>query len=122
MVRRNHFSPKTLFSIFFKSTGPVLIHYVERGETIDHQYYIDNCLKPLIDNIKKQRLACGVHGIKVHHDNGRPHVHQDVLNYLESEGITIIPHPSNSPDLSPCDFWLFDCIKQNLSDQNKWSI
>ena len=40
------------------------------------------------------------------------------LNYLESEGITIIPHPPNSPDLSPCDFWLFDLIKQNLTDQN----
>ena len=52
VVRQSRFSPKTLFSIFFKSTGPVLIHYVGRGKTIDHQYYIDYCLKPLIDNIK----------------------------------------------------------------------
>jgi hypothetical protein len=29
VVRHNRFSPTTLFSIFFKSTGPVLIHYVE---------------------------------------------------------------------------------------------
>ncbi len=39
-------------------------------------------------------------------------------NYLESEGLTIISHPPNSPDLSPCDFWLFDLIKENLTDQN----
>jgi histone-lysine N-methyltransferase SETMAR len=118
VVRHSRFSPKTLFSIFFKSTGPVLIHYVEQGETIDHQYYIDYCLEPLINNIKKQRPSCGVQGIKLHHDNGRPHVHHVVSEYLESEGITVIPHPSNSPDLSPCDFWLFDLIKQNLADQN----
>jgi histone-lysine N-methyltransferase SETMAR len=37
--------------------------------------------------------------------------------YLRSEGITIVPHPPNSPDLSPCDFWLFDLIKRNLTDQ-----
>ncbi len=38
--------------------------------------------------------------------------------YLESKGITIISHPPNSSDLVPCDFWLFDLIKQNLSDQD----
>ena len=41
-----------------------------------------------------------------------------MVNYLESEGVTVIPHPPNSPDLAPCDFWLFDLIKQNLDDQD----
>ena len=27
-------------------------------------------------------------------------------------------HPANSLDLSPCDFWLFDLIKDNLNDQD----
>ena len=39
-------------------------------------------------------------------------------NYLEAEGLTIIPHPPNSPYLSPYDFWLFDLIKENLTDQS----
>ena len=94
------FSPKTLFSISFKSTSPAFIHYVERRQTINHQYYIDYCLKPLINNIRKQRPLCGVHGIKLHYDNGQPYVHKDVPNYFESKGITIIPHPPNSSDLS----------------------
>ncbi len=101
-----------------RETGPVLIHYVERGETVDHQYYIDYCLKLLVGNIKIQRPSRGVHGIKLHYDNGRPHVHKDVSNYLESEGIIVIPHPPYSPDLSPCDFWLFDFVKENLTDQD----
>ena len=115
--RRDRFAPRTLFAIFFKSTGPLLIHHVERGQTIDHEYYIDNCLQPVLEEIKHQRPSYGTNRILLHHDNGKPHIHQDVSDYLESEGLTIIPHPPNSPDLSPCDFWLFDLIKLNLSDQ-----
>ena len=109
VVRRSRFARRTLLSIFFKSTGPVLIHSVERGQTIDHEYYIDNCLQPVIDQIKNQRPSLGIRTIKLHHDNG---------NYLESEGVTVMPHPPNSPDLASCDFWLFDFIKQNLDDQD----
>ena len=77
VVRRSRFAPKTLFSIFFKSTGPVLIHHVERGQTIDHQYYIEIVYNLLLTK-SKQRPSYGTHGIKLHHDNGRPHIHQDV--------------------------------------------
>ena len=31
MARRSRFAPRTLSSIFFKSTGPVLVHRFERG-------------------------------------------------------------------------------------------
>jgi hypothetical protein len=96
----------------------MLIHRIERGQKIDRHYYINQCLRPLTDEIKRQRPACGTLGIKIHHDNGRPHVHRDVSDYLESEGLAIMPHPPHSPDLSPCDFWLFDLIKENLSDQD----
>ena len=67
------------------------------------------------------KIVCNLrsHGIKLHHDNGRPHFHQDVLDYLRSEGITVIQYPPNSPDLSSCDFWLFDLIRRNVADQPK---
>ncbi|CAF2882018.1 unnamed protein product [Rotaria sp. Silwood2] len=118
IVRRSRFAPRTLVCIFFNSTGPLLIHYVQREQTIDHEYYIENCLYPVINEIKSQRSSFGTRSIKLHHDNGTPHFHQEVLNYLESEGITVMPHPPNSPDLAPCDFWLFDLIKRNLDDQD----
>ena len=28
-----------------------------------------------------------------------------------------MPHLPFSPDLAPCDFWLKDCIKRNLTHQ-----
>ena len=29
-------------------------------------------------------------------------------------GIKTVPHPSYSPDLAPCDFWLFPKLKERL--------
>ena len=29
-------------------------------------------------------------------------------------GIKSVPHPPYSPDLAPCDFWLFPKLKENL--------
>ncbi len=53
---------------------------------------------------------------KSYNDNAKPHVVKIIKTYLESEGITTIDHPPYSPDLAPCDFWLFDKIKQQLTD------
>ena len=98
--------------------GPDLIHRIERGQTVDHQCYIASCLKSLVNEIKQQRPSFGIHGIKLLHDNGKPHVHKAVSDYLGSKDIIIIPHPPNSPRFAPCDFWLFHLIKQNIDDQN----
>ena len=87
VVRPNKFAPRTLFSIFFKSTGPAIIHRIERGETVDHWYYIDNCLQPLVNEIKRQRPSLGTRAIQLLHSNGRSHVHKAVCDYLESEDI-----------------------------------
>ena len=46
-----------------------------------------------------------------------PHTHFDVINYLTEEGIIIMSHLLYSPDLAPCDYWLNDDIKRNLTDQ-----
>ena len=51
VARRSHFAPRTRFCIFFKTTGPVFIHHVDRGDTS----IIDNCLEPLIEEVRKQR-------------------------------------------------------------------
>ncbi|CAF0889856.1 unnamed protein product [Rotaria sordida] len=118
VARRSHFAPRTLLTIFFKSTGPVLIHSFKCGQTIDHQYYINNCLRPVIDEIQNKRPSLGIPSIKLHRDNGKAHIHDDVVNYLQSEGVTIMPYPPNSSNLVPCNFWLFDLIKQNLGDQD----
>ncbi|CAF4420278.1 unnamed protein product, partial [Rotaria sp. Silwood2] len=106
--------------IHHKSTNASWVGEDQSPTTIvrrDHNYYIENCLKPVVKEIWKQRKSAGTKGIKLLQDNARPHIHSDVINYLTEEGIIIISHPPYSPDLAPCDYWVNDYIKRNLTDQ-----
>jgi histone-lysine N-methyltransferase SETMAR len=117
VVRQGQYAPKRLYSIFFKANGWLFVHALETGQTIDRSYYIDNCLKPVVEEIWKQRPKTGPKGLKLLHDNAKPHDNPDVLAYIKGKSLQLMPHPRYSPDLSPCDFWLNDYIKLHLTDQ-----
>ena len=119
LVKRGQFEKSTMFVIFFRSAGPVLVHYVERGKSIDHQYYINNCLSPMFASLRRQRPSSGTKGLKILHDNATPHNHESTVTFIQSQGIQIIDHPPYSPDLAPCDFWLFGLIKQKLAEEEQ---
>ena len=65
IVRRSKFEEKNSFSIFFKSNGPVLIHCVDEEKVVDHNYYIENCVTPVVKEIWKQRRLAGTKDIKL---------------------------------------------------------
>ena len=46
------------------------------------------------------------------HQDNTP-VHNPILftEYLSKMGIKTVPHPPYSPDLAPCDFWLFPKLR-----------
>ncbi|CAF2997199.1 unnamed protein product [Rotaria sp. Silwood2] len=113
-VRRQQFEEKTMFVIFFMTTGPLLIHQLPSGTLINAIYYRDECLKSLVQKLHKKRPSSTTNGIKLHHDNARPHMNDIVFNYLQEEKIKVMAHPPYSPDLAPSDFWLFSCLKRSL--------
>ena len=94
VVRRGRFGPKTIFSVFFKRSDVVHLCYLESGKTINHEKYIDDCLKSIVKVLKKERPVTGAKNIKFHHDNARPHVHKSVKEYLLEEKFFIMGHLS----------------------------
>ena len=106
IVRRNKFAPKTLCCILFQSIDSFLIHRVERGKTIDHQYYIENCLQHVVEEIKKQRPHSSTHAIKLHYDNRGPHVHKTYsITFVQKK----LPLYRNHPILQICLRVIFIC-------------
>ncbi|KAJ4435187.1 hypothetical protein ANN_23763 [Periplaneta americana] len=50
----------------------------------------------------------------LHHDNVPAHSSQLIHTFLAKHGITNVRQPPYSPDLAPCDFWLFPKLKTPL--------
>jgi hypothetical protein len=49
-------------------------------------------------------------------DNSTCHSGRKVTDEFDNRKLQRVAHPPYSPDLSPCDFWLFDMLKQKMKD------
>jgi histone-lysine N-methyltransferase SETMAR len=50
----------------------------------------------------------------LHHDNAPAHTALSIREFLARKNIPILPHPPYSPDLAPCDFYVFLKLKSKL--------
>jgi len=53
-------------------------------------------------------------GVRLLHDNARPHVARNTKALLDKFGWDILPQPPYSPDLAPSDYHLFTNLKKHL--------
>ena len=65
---------------------------------------------------RRPRTICK--GLHLLHDNARTSQNSLVKDTLEFLGILELQHPPYSPDLSLCDFWLFNNLKSHLSGRD----
>ena len=71
----------------------------------DHVAWIEH---QFLSGIRRKRPALLKSGQwHFHQDNTQVHNSILVTDYLTKMGVKTIPQPSHSPDLAPCDFWLF---------------
>ena len=64
----------------------------------------------------------GWSGVRLLHDNTSSHKCEVVKSFLAFEKVKVLNHPPYSPDLSPCDFFLFPRLKKMLSGNKYTSI
>ena len=67
------------------------------------------------EHYSSRRPSRGAKGIRLLHDNARPYKAKVVSDMIASIGMIELPYPLYSPDLSPCDFWLFSYVKKQLA-------
>ena len=63
----------------------------------------------------KKRPSKGWSGVHLLHDNASSHKCEVVKSFWASKKVKFLNHPPYSPDLSPCDFFLFPRLKKMLS-------
>ena len=65
--------------------------------------------------MEKRHSGSSISNLVLHHDNARPHTAKHTKDYIDVTGFKTINFPPYSPDLAPCDFWLFPRIKGALA-------
>jgi [histone H3]-lysine36 N-dimethyltransferase SETMAR len=105
---------KSMLICFFDYEGVVHKEFVPAGQTVNKDFYIA-VLKRLRESIRKKRPEkWATQDWILHHDNAPAHTALSVLHYLAKNNMITLPHPAYSPDLAPCDFFLFPRLKKNL--------
>ena len=91
-------------------------------ERVQQQICFKFCLKLEHSSVEtvqmiQQATAMSTGDWQLHHDNGSPHVSRQVQNILVKHQITQVTQPHYSPDLVPCNFWLFPKLKSPLKQK-----
>ena len=96
------------------------MHYefAPTGQTINKEYYVE-VLKRLRDAVRRKR-PCFWSRVDwlLHHDNAPAHSSNLVQQFLEEHKNVQLRQPLYSPDIAPCDFWMFPKLKMAL--KGKW--
>ena len=108
---------------FFDSTGMIYMHWVSTGQTVDKEYYVE-VLRRFRKRFLGKRPALFKSG-QWHFQQDNAPIHNSILvtDYLSKMGIKTVSHPPYSPDLAPCDFWLFpklrDCRYETIEEMKE---
>ena len=99
---------------FFVQEGIVHREFVPPGMTVNADFYCD-VLRRLRENVRRKRpQKWRNQNLIIHHDNAPAHRSFKVSQFLAKNNKTVITHPPYSPDLAPCDFFLFPKLKLKL--------
>ena len=115
IAKRTISSKTMLYAIFFNSSGPVVQVPCPSGHTVTGRFYKNSVLKKVKEFYNKKRPSKGRQE-STFYMTMPPLISVRLLSiFLVSEKVKVLNHPPYSPDLSPCDFFLFPRLKKMLS-------
>ncbi|GFS16881.1 transposase [Elysia marginata] len=105
---------KRMFTVFFNYSGQFVVDILPQ-DTTKTATYVQNVLAQVRSAINEQRPKFSTSRTLLLHDNAGPHKARATTKSLWELGIQVLPHSAYSPDLAPCDFWLFPILKDRLA-------
>jgi len=109
-VRERSSSKQMVATFASPLVGHLITVPVELQKTVTANWYTTECLP-------RVKAAADGHNIApmiLHHDNAAAHRAQQTTFWLNDNGVHLMTHPPYSPDLAPCDFFIFNRVKTPL--------
>ncbi|UYV65545.1 hypothetical protein LAZ67_3004659 [Cordylochernes scorpioides] len=105
---------KVLLTVFFDFRGVVHHEFLPQGRTVNKEYYLQ-VMRNLREAIRQKRPDLWKNkNWLLHHDNAPAHTSLLVRVFLAKNSTLMMPQPPYSPDLPPCDFFLFPKRKRPM--------
>ncbi|UYV78187.1 hypothetical protein LAZ67_16000409 [Cordylochernes scorpioides] len=103
---------KVLLTVFFDCRGVVHHEFLPQGRTVNKEYYLQ-VMRNLREAIRQKHPDLWKNkNWLLHHDNAPAHTSLLVRDFLAKNNTLMMPQPPYSPDLAPCDFFLFPKLKR----------
>ena len=119
-ARRQRSVRKSMLTVFMDKKGVVLAEFLPPGTTVDTDHYLE-VLQRLKENIRQKRpqlwgrVGRGrTRPFLLHHNNASSHTSNRTIAFIGESNIEMVAHTPNSPDLAPCDYFLFPRLKAEL--------
>jgi hypothetical protein len=109
-VTRAH---KVMLTSFFNGASLMTLDALPSGARFNQEYFRQHMLCEMVDVIGRFSLDFAGVYFCVHGQFHGP----KVTDQLDNLKLDRVPHPPYSPDLSPCDFWLFEMFKQKIKNR-----
>lgn len=94
----------------------MLIDFLHDQRTVNAAYYCQ-LLQSTKAKYRTKRRDMAIRDVILLHDNARPHTANLTKEKLENMHWETLDHPPYSPDLSPCDYFLFAPLKESLGGE-----
>ena len=98
---------------FFDVHGIVHAEFLPQDQTINQHVY-KSILRCLMRSVREKRRELWEmrSWLLLHHDNAPAHNALGIREFLTKNNIAVPEQPPYSPDLAPCDFFLFPKLKE----------
>ena len=99
---------------FFDSCDIVHLEYAPEDQAINKKYYLQ-VLRRLREAMRRKRPDMWTaKNFQLNHDNDPAHSAHVIHAFLAKNSMSLVRQAPYSPDLAPCDFWLFPKLKTIL--------
>ena len=104
---------KVMLTVFFNTRGIVHHEYAPEGQTVTRVLSTSFPPTSWCGSAQKARSVDNENW-PLHHDNTPAHSLHWIQTFLAKHWIPVFHQPPSSPDMAPCDFWLFLKMKNTL--------
>jgi hypothetical protein len=106
-----------MLSAYFSRTGFVWIEFLPQGQKYNSQFLTESILPSLVACLSGRHPKLKATAAHLHFDNAKPHESRLSIDKLEDCRFIRVPQLPYSPDLAPCDLFMFGYLKFQLESK-----